>query len=90
MVSVSDNGAGLPADHRQGFGMLGMRERVLALGGSMTVASTKPGRDRGSHGSLRGPPAQAIPADISLSLGRRDFFPMARPNFPDVGHAAIT
>ncbi len=43
MVSVSDNGAGLPADHRQGFGMLGMRERVLALGGSMTVASTNHG-----------------------------------------------
>ena len=43
MVSVSDNGAGLPADHRQGFGMLGMRERVLALGGSMTVASTSQG-----------------------------------------------
>jgi two-component system sensor histidine kinase UhpB len=43
MVSVSDNGAGLPADHKQGFGMLGMRERVLALGGSMTVASTNHG-----------------------------------------------
>jgi two-component system, NarL family, sensor histidine kinase UhpB len=40
MVSVRDNGAGLPADHKQGFGMLGMRERVLALGGTMTVAST--------------------------------------------------
>jgi two-component system, NarL family, sensor histidine kinase UhpB len=43
MVSVRDNGAGLPADHRQGFGMLGMRERVLALGGTMTVASTNHG-----------------------------------------------
>jgi len=43
MVSVSDNGAGLPADHKQGFGMLGMRERVLALGGTMTVASTNQG-----------------------------------------------
>ena len=43
MVSVRDNGAGLPADHKQGFGMLGMRERVLALGGSMTVASTNHG-----------------------------------------------
>ncbi|SHG80696.1 two-component system, NarL family, sensor histidine kinase UhpB [Bradyrhizobium erythrophlei] len=42
-VSVRDNGAGLPADHKQGFGMLGMRERVLALGGSMTVASTSHG-----------------------------------------------
>jgi two-component system, NarL family, sensor histidine kinase UhpB len=43
MVSVRDNGAGLPADHRQGFGMIGMRERVLALGGTMTVASTNQG-----------------------------------------------
>jgi two-component system sensor histidine kinase UhpB len=42
-VSVRDNGAGLPADHRQGFGMLGMRERVLALGGTMNVASTDHG-----------------------------------------------
>jgi two-component system, NarL family, sensor histidine kinase UhpB len=43
LVSVRDNGAGLPTDHRQGFGMLGMRERVLALGGTMTVASTNHG-----------------------------------------------
>ena len=43
MVSVRDNGAGLPTDHRQGFGMIGMRERVLALGGTMTVASTGQG-----------------------------------------------
>ncbi len=42
-VSVRDNGAGLPTDHRQGFGMIGMRERVLALGGTMTVASTSQG-----------------------------------------------
>jgi two-component system sensor histidine kinase UhpB len=42
-VSVRDNGAGLPADHKQGFGMIGMRERVLALGGAMTVASTSHG-----------------------------------------------
>jgi two-component system, NarL family, sensor histidine kinase UhpB len=40
MVSVRDNGAGLPRDHKQGFGLIGMRERVLALGGTMTVAST--------------------------------------------------
>jgi two-component system, NarL family, sensor histidine kinase UhpB len=42
-VSVRDNGAGLPADHKQGFGLIGMRERVLALGGTMTVASTNHG-----------------------------------------------
>jgi two-component system sensor histidine kinase UhpB len=42
-ISVRDNGAGLPVDHKQGFGMIGMRERVLALGGTMTVASTHHG-----------------------------------------------
>jgi two-component system, NarL family, sensor histidine kinase UhpB len=42
-VSIRDNGAGLPIDHKQGFGMVGMRERVLALGGTMTVASTHRG-----------------------------------------------
>jgi two-component system sensor histidine kinase UhpB len=42
-VSVRDNGAGLPTDHKQGFGMIGMRERVLALGGTMAVASTGQG-----------------------------------------------
>jgi two-component system sensor histidine kinase UhpB len=43
MVNIRDNGAGLPTDHKQGFGMIGMRERVLALGGSLTVASTNRG-----------------------------------------------
>jgi two-component system sensor histidine kinase UhpB len=43
MVSIRDNGAGLPTDHKQGFGMIGMHERVLALGGTMTVASTNRG-----------------------------------------------
>jgi two-component system sensor histidine kinase UhpB len=43
MVSVRDNGAGLPSDHKQGFGLIGMRERVLPLGGTMTVASTNHG-----------------------------------------------
>ena len=42
-VSVRDNGAGLPTDHKQGFGMIGMHERVWALGGTMTVASTGQG-----------------------------------------------
>jgi two-component system sensor histidine kinase UhpB len=42
-VCICDDGEGLAADHRQGFGMIGMRERVLALGGSMSVSSTNPG-----------------------------------------------
>lgn len=43
IVSVRDNGAGLPANHKQGFGLIGMRERVLALGGTMSVVSTNQG-----------------------------------------------
>ena len=43
LLRVRDNGAGLPADHRSGFGLMGMRERVLALGGTLTVASSEQG-----------------------------------------------
>jgi two-component system sensor histidine kinase UhpB len=43
LVRVSDDGGGLPADHKLGLGLIGMRERVLALGGAVSVAST----DRG-------------------------------------------
>ena len=42
-VRVSDDGCGLRADHKLGLGLTGMRERILALGGSLTVAS-------GGHG----------------------------------------
>ncbi|MBN9043952.1 MAG: histidine kinase [Rhizobiales bacterium 62-47] len=42
-VSVSDNGDGLPSEHKLGLGMIGMRERVMALGGTMHVASTSAG-----------------------------------------------
>ena len=39
LVRVRDNGSGLRADHRLGLGLTGMRERILALGGSLTIAS---------------------------------------------------
>ena len=42
-VRVRDNGAGLAADHRLGLGLTGMRERVLALGGTVEVTSTEQG-----------------------------------------------
>jgi two-component system sensor histidine kinase UhpB len=38
-VRVRDNGSGLRRDHKLGLGLTGMRERILALGGSLTVAS---------------------------------------------------
>jgi two-component system sensor histidine kinase UhpB len=39
LVRVCDNGCGLKSDHRFGLGLTGMRERLLALGGTLTVAS---------------------------------------------------
>ena len=39
LVRVRDNGGGLKPDHRLGHGLVGMRERVLALGGTLTVVS---------------------------------------------------
>jgi two-component system sensor histidine kinase UhpB len=43
LVRVRDNGSGLSPDHRLGLGLTGMRERILALGGSLTVASSDSG-----------------------------------------------
>jgi two-component system sensor histidine kinase UhpB len=43
LVRVRDNGGGLRPDHRLGLGLTGMRERILALGGSLTVASGESG-----------------------------------------------
>jgi two-component system sensor histidine kinase UhpB len=43
LVRVRDNGSGLRPDHRLGLGLIGMRERVLALGGTLTVASSDSG-----------------------------------------------
>jgi two-component system sensor histidine kinase UhpB len=42
-VRVRDNGSGFASDPGPGFGLIGMRERVMALGGSVTVASTDAG-----------------------------------------------
>ena len=39
LVRISDNGRGLRSDHKLGLGLIGMRERILALGGTLTVAS---------------------------------------------------
>jgi two-component system, NarL family, sensor histidine kinase UhpB len=43
LVRVRDNGSGLRPDHKLGLGLIGMRERVLALGGALTVASSEEG-----------------------------------------------
>jgi two-component system sensor histidine kinase UhpB len=43
LVRVCDNGSGLGPDHRLGLGLTGMRERILALGGTLTVTSSDGG-----------------------------------------------
>ena len=42
-VRVKDNGRGLEPDHKLGLGLTGMRERILALGGTLSVASSDSG-----------------------------------------------
>lgn len=43
LVRVRDNGRGLQFDHKLGFGLIGMRERILALGGTLSIASGEGG-----------------------------------------------
>ncbi|WP_298260604.1 histidine kinase [Bradyrhizobium sp.] len=43
LVRVCDNGRGLKPDQKFGLGLTGMRERILALGGTLTVASGEGG-----------------------------------------------
>ena len=42
-VRISDNGRGLRPDHKLGLGLTGMRERILALGGTLSIASDDSG-----------------------------------------------
>jgi two-component system sensor histidine kinase UhpB len=39
LVRVRDNGRGMLGDHRLGRGLSGMRERILALGGTLNITS---------------------------------------------------
>ncbi|VFS88053.1 sensory histidine kinase UhpB [Raoultella terrigena] len=41
MLVLEDDGSGLPPGTGQhGFGLIGMRERVTALGGTLTISCT--------------------------------------------------
>ncbi len=51
VLSVSDNGRGLsdPAPPREGFGLLGMRERLARFDGELTLIPLKPGLSVRAH-----------------------------------------
>jgi signal transduction histidine kinase len=70
-ISVRDRGHGFdPASHTSGFGLVGMRERVESLGGSLSIDSA-PGR--GTTVSVRLPAkrrAQAADRDLSAPESR--------------------
>jgi two-component system, NarL family, sensor histidine kinase UhpB len=43
MVRVRDDGRGFGENHKLGFGLVGMRERLRALGGTLDIASASAG-----------------------------------------------
>lgn len=55
-LEVTDDGRGLPADHTEGIGLAGMRERVAAAGGSLDVGPAGAG---GTRVSVNLPPEGA-------------------------------
>ena len=71
LVRVRDNGSGLKPDHRLGLGLTGMRERILALGGSLTIAS-------GDGGVTV---EAVVPRDARFESGVREFFPVRSGRF---------
>jgi len=42
-IEITDDGSGLPFDHRAGVGLNSMRERALELGGALEIES-EPGQ----------------------------------------------
>jgi two-component system sensor histidine kinase UhpB len=45
-ISIADDGVGLPASRAERAGLRGMRERALAIGGSLTIGSAPEGGAR--------------------------------------------
>jgi two-component system, NarL family, sensor histidine kinase UhpB len=69
VVTVADDGQGMGADPRIGYGLRGMSERVKAMGGSLTVASS-PGAGLVVTASLprarvEPEPAGTLPAEVA-------------------------
>jgi two-component system, NarL family, sensor histidine kinase DevS len=78
-VRVRDDGRGFdPAETARGFGLVGMRERVESLGGSLTIDSAP---DSGTTLTVR-LPVRRVPADQAAGLDG------AMPGTPDSRSAA--
>ena len=68
-LDIRDDGIGLPSNGqggRTGIGLVGIRERVRALGGTVTISSGQPGGARLSI-RLPLPPGGAVPPDAGAS-----------------------
>jgi two-component system sensor histidine kinase UhpB len=79
LVSIRDDGAGLPANFHMGFGLLGMGERVRRLGGRLSVAN---GAEGGTVIEATIPWARPQTRQEELSIRDRDV-----PRFTAVAHA---
>ncbi len=79
VVSIRDDGAGLPQNFHMGFGLLGMSERVRRLGGKLTVSN---GTESGTVIEATIPWRKApMPEPESVSIERE------APGFAAVAHA---
>ena len=74
LVRVRDNGGGLRPDHKLGLGLTGMRERILALGGTLTVASGEGGVTVEA----------LVPNDVASRYRSRELFPIDSGPFDSV------
>jgi len=79
VVSIRDDGAGLPANFHMGFGLLGMGERVRRLGGRLSVAN---GAEGGTVIEATIPWARPQTRQEELFIRDRDV-----PRFTAVAHA---
>ncbi len=71
-LRIADNGVGLSTDNSQGFGLLGMRERVWALQGKMTIGN---GPEGGVEIDVRFPEMHGGHAS-DAGEARRETFPV--------------
>ena len=63
-ISVTDDGRGFEADVSRGFGMLGMRERAMLVGGELSIDGQS---GSGTTVSVNFPRAQVSPTELLLA-----------------------